>query len=137
MTASVARRERIEALASQKERQLSEARKDRKVVDEKLQAMLNRINFLQSEECKLDRDIDAAKKRALEALSRKAEKAEKSKDNDVLTTTKDILGSLGPAVSISKPPRPTTGAYDIVCFNSESHAAMLDPLDSTTQDMTN
>jgi hypothetical protein len=110
MTASAAMRERVEALAMKKERQLSEARKDRKVVDEKLQAMLNRINFLQFEELKMDRDIEASRRRALEALSRKAEKAEKSKDEDVLSTAKDILGSLGPAASTSKPLRPTTGA---------------------------
>lgn len=106
MTASVTKRERVEALASQKERQLIEVRRDRRDADEKHQAMLNRIAFLKSEECKIDREIEAAKRRALEALARKAER---SNDVDVSSTAKDILGSVGPATSTSKPLRPTTG----------------------------
>ena len=74
------------------------------------QAMLNRISFLRSEEAKLDRDIDVAKRRALELLSRKAEKAEKVQDAELAATAKDILEVVGPTVQTGKGPlRPTTG----------------------------
>ena len=105
------RRQHAETAASQKEAQLSEVRKERKNTDEKLQAALNRIAFLKAEESKMDREIENARKRTLELLSRKAEKAEKVHDEDVLSTTKDILGSIGAEskTSTSKPLRPTTG----------------------------
>ena len=75
------------------------------------QTMQNRINFLQSEESKLDRDIENARKRTRDLLARKVEKAEKLRDDDVLCTAKDIIGALGPAPSTSKPLRPTTGEW--------------------------
>lgn len=80
------------------------------------QAMLNRISFLRSEEAKLDRDIDVAKRRALELLSRKAEKAEKVQDAELAATAKDILEVVGPTVQTGKGPlRPTTGeAWQVV-----------------------
>ena len=111
MTATAARRQHAEAIASQKESQLSEVRKERKQTDDKLQAALNRIAFLKQEESKIDRDIENARKRTLELLSRKAEKAEKLKDGEVLSTTKDILGSIAADTKAtgSKPLRPTTG----------------------------
>ena len=111
MTATALRRQHAENAASQKEAQLSEVRKERKNTDEKLQAALNRIAFLKAEESKMDREIENARKRTLELLSRKAEKAEKVHDEAVLTTTKDILCTIGaePKASSSKPLRPTTG----------------------------
>jgi uncharacterized protein YydD (DUF2326 family) len=59
-----------------------------------LQAMLNRIAYLQSEEAKIDRDIDKARKRTEELLGRKAEKAKKVKDEDVLKAASDVLQAL-------------------------------------------
>eukprot|EP00955_Chlamydomonas_euryale_P042125 352210-Chlamydomonas_euryale.AAC.7 len=58
------------------------------------QAMLNRISLLRSAETKLDRDIEAAKRRALELLSRKAERAQKAADDDVVSAIKDVLGAV-------------------------------------------
>lgn len=90
------------------------------------QAMLNRISFLRSEEAKLDRDIDVAKRRALELLSRKAEKAEKVQDAELAATAKDILEVVGPTVQTGKGPlRPTTGEAWQVGFGLAEHGPSL------------
>mmetsp|Transcript_20577 Transcript_20577/g.45043 ORF Transcript_20577/g.45043 Transcript_20577/m.45043 type:complete len:472 (-) Transcript_20577:196-1611(-) len=95
--------------ASQKEKQLHEARKQRKEKDDQLQAMLNRIGYLQSEEAKIDRDIENARNKARDMLSRKAEKAEKLNDQDVAATAKEIIGTISTPPPASKPLRPVTG----------------------------
>jgi hypothetical protein len=74
--------------------------------------MLNRISFLRSEEAKLDREIENAKKKALELLSRKAEKAEKLKDEEVAIAAKDIIEAIRPSLSVSKPLTPSSGMKD-------------------------
>ncbi|KAG1664176.1 hypothetical protein FOA52_011352 [Chlamydomonas sp. UWO 241] len=79
-----------------RERQLSVARKERRDTESNHQAMLNRISFLRSQEATLDRDIETAKRRALELLQRKAEKAEQALENDVAAALKDVLGRVGP-----------------------------------------
>ncbi|GAX73866.1 hypothetical protein CEUSTIGMA_g1316.t1 [Chlamydomonas eustigma] len=111
-------KDRVEELALAKERQLLEVKRSRKDADEKLQSMLNRINFLKSEEAKFDREIENARKRTRDLLARKAEKAERSKDEDLLSTAKDILGALGPSISEKKPLRPNTGRSSLGSLNN-------------------
>lgn len=53
--------------------------------------MMNRITFLKCEEAKLDRDIANTRKRTEELLSRKAER---TKDDDVLKATQDVLSTI-------------------------------------------
>ncbi|GFR52217.1 hypothetical protein Agub_g14758 [Astrephomene gubernaculifera] len=66
------------------------------------QAMMNRIAFLAQEELRLDRDIEAARRRAAEALARQA-----TKDQDIAATAKEVLATMPPP----PPPklRPHTG----------------------------
>jgi hypothetical protein len=86
-----------------------------------MQSMLNRINFLKSEEAKFDREIENARKRTRDLLARKAEKAEKSKDEDLLSTAKDILGALGPSTFQNKPLRPNTGRSSLGSLHNSQY----------------
>ncbi len=63
---------------------------------------MNRIAFLAQEEARIDRDIDAARRRAAEALARQA-----AKDQEIAATAKEVLAVL-PAPGAQKL-RPHTG----------------------------
>ncbi|KXZ47703.1 hypothetical protein GPECTOR_33g585 [Gonium pectorale] len=69
--------------------------------------MMNRIAFLAQEELRLDRDIEAARRRAAEALARQA-----TKDQDIAATAKEVLAVL-PAAPPTKI-RPHTGRTSLI-----------------------
>ena len=53
-----------------------------------MQAMLNRVSFLELEEAKIDREIEKTRRRAADLLERQAQK---SGDEDITSTVKDVL----------------------------------------------
>ena len=65
--------------------------------------MMNRIAFLAQEELRLDRDIEAARRKAAEALARQA-----TRDQEIAATAKEVLAVM-PTASAPKL-RPHTGA---------------------------
>jgi hypothetical protein len=87
---------------------------------------MNRIAYLQSEEAKIDRDIDKARKRTEELLSRKAEKAKKVNDEDVIKAASDVLQALAntaPSVMASRRasrPSSVTGVCMLCCLHINS-----------------
>ncbi|GLI71327.1 hypothetical protein VaNZ11_016490 [Volvox africanus] len=99
------------------EAQLLDARRQRKETDEQLQAIMNRISFLAQEELRLDRDIEAARRRAAEALARQA-----TKDQDIAATARDVLAVM-PASAPPKVLRPHTGRSTLLASLSDSAAS--------------
>ncbi|GIL92562.1 hypothetical protein Vretimale_18976 [Volvox reticuliferus] len=99
------------------EAQLLDARRQRKETDDQLQAMMNRIAFLAQEELRLDRDIEAARRRAAEALARQA-----TKDQDIAATARDVLAVM-PASNPPKVVRPHTGRSTLLASLSDGASA--------------
>ncbi|GLC65527.1 hypothetical protein PLESTF_000306400 [Pleodorina starrii] len=74
---------------------------------------MNRIAFLAQEELRIDRDIEAARRRAAEALARQA-----ARDQEIAATAKDVLAVM-PAAAPPKLARPHTGRSSLLASLSE------------------
>ncbi|KAG2443285.1 hypothetical protein HYH02_009355 [Chlamydomonas schloesseri] len=74
--------------------------------------MMNRIAFLAQEELRLDRDIEAARRKAAEALARQA-----TRDQEIAATAKEVLAVM-PTASAAKL-RPHTGRSALLASLSE------------------
>ncbi|KAL6763766.1 hypothetical protein V8C86DRAFT_3022713, partial [Haematococcus lacustris] len=88
-------------------------------VDMFVQALLNRISYLQNEEAKLDRDIEGTRKKTEALLSRKVEC---SRDQDVARAANDVLLAL-------KSDRPSTGRSAISAAKASTRASHARPVE--------
>lgn len=74
------------------------------------QTLMNRIAYLAQEEARVDRDIENARRRAAEALTRQVQRGHQ--DQDVAQTAAELLATLPSAAAQAAPCklRPHTGA---------------------------